>query len=80
MHEAKEVPLRDFFLDKLKNNRRTLLSFYSTMENTENKFDSILEAIGKVTSGVFEKKENGVDLLAIVKKVNRNRKKGESLE
>ncbi len=50
------------------------------VKNENNKLDDVMKAIQLATSGVLENKTEGVDLLAIVKKVSRNRKKGESLE
>ena len=52
----------------------------STEDKNESKVDEVMKAIQLATLGALEKKDNGVDLLAIVKKVSRNRKKGESLE
>lgn len=48
--------------------------------NEKEKSEQVLEAIEKITAGALEPKKDGVNLLAIVKKLNRNRKKGESPE
>jgi hypothetical protein len=50
------------------------------VEENETKIKEVSEAIQLAVSGALDKKDNGVDLLAIVKKVSRNRRKGESLE
>lgn len=49
-------------------------------EMNESKSEDVVKAIQLAASGALDKKDDGVDLLAIVKKVARNRKKGESLE
>lgn len=50
--------------------------------NNNEKADDVLRAIDKIMSSktLGDTTESGVDLLAIVKKVSRNRRKGESLE
>lgn len=51
----------------------------NTEDNKNVKSEDVIKAIQLATLGALEK-NNGVDLLTIVKKVSRNRKKGESLE
>lgn len=48
-------------------------------DNKESKAEEVMKAIQVAAAG-FGKENEGIDLLAIVKKVARNRKKGESLE
>jgi hypothetical protein len=52
------------------------------MSENENKTpaEEVMQAIQLATSGLLQKENDGVNLLSIVKKVARNRKKGESLE
>jgi hypothetical protein len=49
-------------------------------EDENKKVDDVMKAIQLAASGSLQKENNGVDLLSIVKKVSRNRRKGESLE
>lgn len=51
----------------------------SSEDKKESNTDDVIKAIQMATLGALERKSDGVDLLAIVKKVSRNRKKGESL-
>lgn len=50
-----------------------------TQEDTNKKVDDVMKAIEIATVGALENKE-GINLLSIVKKLNRNRRKGEPLE
>lgn len=52
----------------------------NTEETKESKAEDVMKAIQFATTSLLEKKNDGIDLLAIAKKVTRNRRKGESLE
>lgn len=75
-----------FSLTKKQNPNSTLLLLFHTMNTEENKskIDDVVKAIERVVAGggsVIDSNGNkGIDLLAIVKKVSRNRQKGEPLE